>query len=222
MPRDKGREIRGYHLRRREAPNASIVLRTLGVGDDDPVVGRLDLEGECAFEVGLVEARETSVRVIALEMGVQVGSLVERILEAVQAGTVSHVLRGGRHRQDVLFAEAFELYASAIESIRHDRLAIELDTLHGGADQLDEGARSGAPASKRHGRGGREGVGAVGEIEPNVVTRVGHQRRARLRLLTGEVVASGYELTLARSRARAGTARQLVWRGGGHCSAGLR
>ncbi len=190
-------QVRRDDLGCREPPGAAIALHPRRVGDDRPVGGRLDFERERAFDVGLVEAREHPVRVVAFEVAVQVGVPVERVLEAMQAGAVAHVLRDGGHIDQVLFLEVTELDSPAVERLCRQRLAVELDVLDRGADELDEGRGARLLASERDRGLGDERVVAVGEVQPHVVPRLRHKGGPRPRLLTGEVVTSCYVRTLA-------------------------
>ena len=156
----------------------------------------LDLECESALDVGLVEARENPMGVVALEGGVQVGALVERILEATQPRPVVHGLRCGSHAKDVVLFEVGEDDSPAVEGAGRQRIAIQLDALDRRTDELDErfGAR---PQAAKLDRGERtERLVAACEVQLDFVARLGQERGARPRLLTGEIVPGRYIPTL--------------------------
>ena len=113
---DQRREVCRDRIRGRELPEPSVFLDPGSIRRHGPVGGRRDLECDGALDVGLVETREHPMRVVALEVAVQVGTTVQRILEAVQAGAVTHVLRDRRHLEDVVLLEVVDDDAAAVES----------------------------------------------------------------------------------------------------------
>src|SRR6266852_9909046 len=115
----------------------------------------------------------------------------------MQAGAVAHVPGYGGHVEQVLFREVTQLDSPAGERLCRQRLAVQLDVLDGGADELDEGRGARLLASERDRRLRDERVVAVGEVQPHVVARLGDEGGPRPRLLTGEVVTSCYVRTLA-------------------------
>ncbi len=82
---DVGRDAGGLV----ERPHAGVVIAGDPVADTRPVLGRLDPELEVGLQVGLVEARIHAVRVVGLELAVEVDLAVDRVDEAMQplAGT---------------------------------------------------------------------------------------------------------------------------------------
>lgn len=65
------------------------------VGEDGPVVGCGDGDGEGGFEVGLVEGGDDALCVVEEELGVGVGLAVGGVGEAVHAFAGAGVVHGG-------------------------------------------------------------------------------------------------------------------------------
>jgi len=131
------------------------------------------------------------MRVVGLELGVEIEAAVDGVLEAMQPGAVVHVARGGRHLQAVFGREPFELDPAAVEGARGQRTAVELRPLDGGADELDERgrARLGAPERDLGRRGERLRAGR--QVESDVVVEIRQEGGAAPRLLASQVVTNG-------------------------------
>ncbi len=84
-----GRDVGRHHARFRKAPHSALAFNTGSVRDDDPVLRRLDSEGESRFQVGLVEAWIAAVRGVLGELAVQIDATVHRILEPADPGAVA-------------------------------------------------------------------------------------------------------------------------------------
>jgi len=112
------------------------------VGDDLPVRGGGDREGEGGLEVRLLEYGEHSPAVGDLELGVQVDRFVDRVDEAVEAFAGVHVDPGRIDCQLVVARpQRRELNPNTVEMrCRLQRLAVEGDLLDRRRDQVNEGA----------------------------------------------------------------------------------
>src|ERR1700730_17424489 len=116
-------------------------------------------------------------------MGVQISAAVQRVVKSMQAGAIARVLRGGRHREHVLFLQAGQSNAAAIECARVDRFAVHLDSLDRWTDEFYECLCAGLQAAKRDGGIGGECLVAVGEVELDLVAWLGYARGAPQGLL---------------------------------------
>ena len=182
------REVCRHRLGRGEGPHRAFTL-AWRVRHHDPIRWGLDFECVGRLQVGLVEAREHSVRVVAGELAVQVDAAIDWVLKPVQPGPVMHVARGGRDGQRVLVRQARELQPAAFESCGWQRLAVELGSRDRRSYELDERGRFRPAASKGDRRVRPERLVAVGEVQPDVVMDVGDEHGPLLRLPAGQVVA---------------------------------
>src|SRR6266568_3667600 len=133
------------------------------------------------------------MRVVALEVGVQVGAPVDWVLETMQAGAIVHVLRGGRHLEDVPLVQIVELDAAAVEGCRWNRLTVELDGLDRGADEFDEGGPSGTRAVERH-----TGAVVLGDGDAYLLT-LGQEQESAPSNIGADAATAGVVLTATRA-----------------------
>ena len=189
-------QVGRHRLGLRKAPSTAIAL-TWRVRYDHPIRRRFHLECVGRFHVGLVEACEGAVRVVAGELAVQINASVERVLKPVKAGAIMHIAGGAQERQRVFGAQVLELQAPSVESAGMKLLAVEHGSRDRWSDELDKRCRARRATSKGHCRVGAKIVVAGREIQADVVVDVGDERSAFLRLSARQVIAKDDACLLA-------------------------
>ncbi|GAA3102372.1 hypothetical protein GCM10020254_54950 [Streptomyces goshikiensis] len=186
-------EMRGVGSKRQ---TLSLTSSGFGVGEFEitfqPSRGRHG-ELERRLQVGLLEAGEDPPRVRHLELGVQVGLLVDRVDEAVQALTAVGV-RAVRDDPELVGPgrEVVQRDPGVPEDGGHVQgRAVQDDLVDGRRDQVDEGPGTRLGRLEAHGgdRGERSALLRRAEIEFDLVRVDGEQLRPLLSLFTGEIRA---------------------------------
>ena len=142
-----------------------------------------------ALRSGCSKHREHAARVGHLELRVEVDLVVDGVDEAVQALAGVRVEAVGVDDELVLGGEAVERDARVGERGRRvDRPAVERDLAHLARDQVDErrGARRRGEADDG---AGSEDLGALRQVERDLVRLRLDDRAALLRLDAGEVLS---------------------------------
>ena len=210
---DERGDVGRHRLGRLELPHGAAVAETLrlgggGVGDDLPVLGRGDPEGEDRLEVGLLEGGVDPPGVGDLELRVEVDAVVGRVDEAVQALAGVGVGAVGTHDQLVVGGQVVE--GDAAVGVRRggvEAVPVEGDLVHGRVDEVGEARRPRLAAREGdRGRGG-EGLLARREVQVDGVRRDVQEGGAGGGLVPGEV-GSRHGAIIAPPR-RAATTRYL-------------
>ena len=199
-PAHEGEQVRREALRRHERVADAAVLQRLArrlgaVRDHLPLGGRGHRQVVARLDVGLIEAGEEAVRAVGLEVGVEVLLAVLRIDELVEAVAGVVVL--------VLVADPDGVLAGEQVSRQHEPVAVPLRVVHGRAVDLEADDLVAGVVDERavRGSGGIEGeadrrfasvaLGALREVEREVVGDVGDDSGARFGIGLGEDVADG-------------------------------
>ena len=169
-PGGEGEEVR--RDRRASARTTSDRARSLVpavFADDGPGLRRVHGELERRLEVGLVEAGEDAVGVVQERLGVEVDLAVGRVLEAMEALAGRRVGAVGDDRDFVLGEEVGERDPVADDACGIDRPAVEDDRLNVRRENLDVRRGAGLQAAESGPGDGPEALGALGEIEADLV-----------------------------------------------------
>ncbi|GAA3063877.1 hypothetical protein GCM10020000_54210 [Streptomyces olivoverticillatus] len=177
-----------------------------GVGELEMTVqpsGGLHGELEGGLEVRLLEGGEDAARVRHLELCVQVGLLVDRVDEAVQALAGVGVRAVGDDPQLVApGGQGRQRDPAVLEHLgRVERGAVEHHLVDGGCDQVDEGGGAGLGGVEAHGghRPVRAALLRAGQVELDLVGVDGEQPRPLLGLFAGQI-RSGHQCISLTSR----------------------
>ena len=138
--------------------------------------GRGHGESERRLQVGLLEHREHAARVGDLELGVEVGLVVDGVDEPVQAFAGVHVAAVGDDREFVLGGEVRQLDADSVAHLgRVERDAVQCDGVHLRRDRVDEGGGA-FGCGEPHGGLAAEHLRPRGHVEHDVVVVHRHER----------------------------------------------
>jgi hypothetical protein len=193
-PGDQRGDVRGHHRRRLEPPGQRVGvgvtrLHHCAVRYASPRRGRSHGQREDGLQVGLVEAGVHAVRVVRLELGVEVYRVVHRGDEAVQALARPGVDAVRDDGQPVRLEQAVQPDPAPVEHpLRVEVAAVEHHLVDPGSGELDERRRPGLGAGERYGGGRDEGLLAAGQVKRYLVGGHVQQTGAVARLVAGEVV----------------------------------
>ena len=170
---------------------------------------RIDGEGEGGLHVWLFETRVHASRVRGLELRVEVGLVVDRVDESMQALAGIHVHAVGLNYDRVVGLKPGEFDPGAGEGGgRVYGSAVQCDCPHALGDEIDPGRRCCAVEDDRG--GGRECGRATGQVEGHVIGRDGDGGRAVARLGAGQVLGHGRILSPVRRGATFTVAASLL------------
>ncbi len=166
-----------------------------GVGEFEMTVQRGGLHGEPEgrLQIRLLERGEHPAGVRDLELGVQVGLLVDRVDEAVQplAGVGVRAVRDDLQLVGALAQAGQRDPGVAEDGGRVEGLTVQHDLVDGRGDQVDEGLRTALRGVEAHGGHGPVGAALLrsGEVEIDLVRVHGQQARPLLCLFAGQIRA---------------------------------